>query len=238
MTIALFTNLLLSQLDDTQSYLLTGILGHARITGGYLFRNINMNLQPVNLLLQSQSLHVAGVILGIINGVDRTEQVKVLYQHTFFVKVGNTQRSLHGVHTTLPTPRFYRLEQCLRNLFVVDELNHRETNVLSTPAFIRFPIDNTHHSSDGHILTIGYKGLDVGKFQPWIFLGIKQFPNIRFQIRYILRTVLIDRLRYTDEIIHVFLAFHFSDNYLTHLTALLWSKRYSIGVTLACSRKY
>lgn len=73
----------------------------------------------------------------------------------------------------------------------------------------------------GNIVTVSYKGLDVGKFQSGIGGTSEQSADVTLHIRHVLRHILIDQAWQLDEIIHVAPAHDLSYLYL-HLYLLLF----------------
>ena len=153
----------LSQFLHSKSYLLAGILCRTGITGGYFLRNVDTNLHPVNLLLKAHGFHVARIVIGVINGVHRTRQMEVLHKHTFLIEVGDTQRTVYGLHAQRLAPLTHSLYQCFRHIGVVDKLYQGKPDVACLPLLVGLAIDDTHNASYTFPIPIGYERLNLRK---------------------------------------------------------------------------
>ena len=77
---------------------------HARVFLGYFLGDVDAHLYPIYLLLVAVGFHVAGVVGKVVEGVHRAHAVEVGEEHPFLVEVGDSHRSLYGVHPAFVSP--------------------------------------------------------------------------------------------------------------------------------------
>ena len=87
-------------------------------------------------------------VIGII--VERSHRSVVLetdYQQTLVVEVGKAHRSVHLRHTVLFAPRFDCIEQSMRHVDIVDEIEPPEPKTFFIPSLIGYIVDNPRYTS-------------------------------------------------------------------------------------------
>ena len=95
---------MVGELHYSQSDLFAGVLCHTGIPCGNILRNLDVYLKPVDFLFESHVFYVAGIVVGIIDGVHRANHVEVFDEHAFLVEIRQPQRALNGYHTSLASP--------------------------------------------------------------------------------------------------------------------------------------
>jgi hypothetical protein len=216
LAVALVANHVCGYLDHPQSHLLPAVLGYTLVSARNLLWYIDMNLHPVYLLRHAPSLHVAGVVVRVIDGARRSWHVEILYKHTLLVEVGNAQGPLNVGHAERLSPLGNSIQQGSRHLKVVNEFYHREAYVHRMPFLVGALVDDTHDTAYRNFVSVSHKGLNVQCpiLCNDLSLG-NQSMDIVPQIRYILRAILVYIIRQVNEITHLFFASYLY--YIQHL---------------------
>ena len=157
---------------------------------------------------------MARIVFQIVVGTECPRQVEIFNQHAFLVEVGDAHRTLQLLHALLASPLLYSGYQGTRYCEIIDELNHRETDVFDLPALVSPAVDNAHNATYGLLVTIGYKALDIRELQTGIFPGVEEIDGVRLPIGHILWASTVYAFRHTQEITHTALVAYGADGYV------------------------
>ena len=190
---------------------------HPRIFGRDCFGYINAYLNPVDLLLIPQSLHMLRIIRIIIDGDHRTCLVEVIHQHPLLIEIKYPHRTLDVLHASLSSPLFHRSKQGFRDIAVVNKLDKAEAHIPCLPFLVGMAVDDSGDATHNSALPIiCHKRLHLREFKSRILFGIKRIAHIRFHIGHVIRTSLIKPFRKLDEIVHFMLGLNFLYSHIFH----------------------
>ena len=93
-----------------------------------------------------------GIVRIVIDSELCADEVEAKGKHSFGVHVGEAERSYDLGHSTLLTPLFHSLQQCLRHLYVINKVYPSKSHTFPIPTVVGTMIDDRRHTS--HHLTI------------------------------------------------------------------------------------
>ena len=153
----------------------------------------------------AQLLHVLRIIRIVVTGRHRAEPVKAPRQHTLGVHVGKAQRSYDILHALLPAIVLYGLEQGIRHIQVVDEVNPAEAHVLLLPLLVGFVVDDGSHTSDHLPILHGKVILSFAEVKGRIPVFRQRVQLVAVEIGHIVGIALVEIIMELDKSLQVFL---------------------------------
>ena len=121
---------------------------------GHSIRHTDLHLKIVVVLDKSiHPLHVKGVVGIVVVDVHRGQLVEALYEHALAVGIDESHGADDLRHPFRQSPRLDSLQQGLRHLDVVDEVEPAEANLPPGPSLIGTTVDDGSHAPH-HLLIL------------------------------------------------------------------------------------
>ena len=140
MTVSFLLYLSACLLDDFKTISLHNSLCNALMSITNYFRNGYPVFKPTCLLVESVLFHMLRIIRMVIYQSHCTKTVITIYEHSFRVEVGKSERTDNLSHSSLASEFDDCIKQCSRNLKIIDEVDPSETDLLNLPCFISLMI--------------------------------------------------------------------------------------------------
>lgn len=74
--------------------------------------DVDFVFHPVGVFLETESLHVYGVVRVVVDSSHCAELVESFDQHSFRIEIGESQRTCDVGHAALFSPVFDGLDEC------------------------------------------------------------------------------------------------------------------------------
>ena len=208
---ASFENLFLGELADAQ---VVAFHDHLRDTGHllrHLFRNKDLELHIVVVLLPaSQLLHVPWVVGIVIDGGHRSELLETLGEHSLGVEVGEAQRADHLFHSVLPTVVFDGFQQGAAHLHIVDEIDPSEAHTLPLPLLVGLMVDDGSHAAHHLSVLVGQEVFGLTEVEGGVLLSVQRRHVVAEKRRHIVRIAFIKVVMKLHEPFQVVFTLYFS----------------------------
>jgi len=87
------------------------------------------------------------IVWIVVDRSHRCKFVKTLDQHALVIHIGKSQRAVDPAHPLALSPFCSCIDQCFRNLGIINEINPAESDKFFIPALIRFMVDDPGYAA-------------------------------------------------------------------------------------------
>ena len=174
----------------------------------HLIRHHNLELHVFVVHLETlQSLDVLRIVSVIIDGRHGAELVESPDEHTLRVHIGKSKRTYHILHTFLFTILFHSIQESLRNLTVVDEVNPSEANGFLSPLIVCLMVDDSSDATCQLSILIGKIILCLAELERSVLILAQGIHFVAEKIRHIVFVAFVEVVVEVDERLQILLAF-------------------------------
>ena len=199
--VALFQEFLARELVHLQVIAAAYHLGNLSELLGNALGHLHLALHPVVVFLETAYLlHVTGIVVVVIVGVGGGIFAESLDEHAFAVGIGKAHRTNHLVHAPLASPLGNGVEQRLRHLDIVDEIEPSEAHALGLPTLVGLAVDDGSHAPHGLSVAVGHEIVGLAVVERSVLVVAQRKFLVTVEIRHIVRVVTVKIISELDKI--------------------------------------
>ena len=190
---------------------IVALLYHHRYLGvllRYGIRYHDLELHILVIYLKTlQGLDVLRIIRVIVDGRHGTQLIETPGKHSLRVHIGKSKRTYHILHTFLFTILFHSIQQSLRNLTVVNEVNPSESDGFLSPLIVCLMVDDSSNATCQLSILIGKIILCLTELERSVLILAQGIHFVAEKIRHIVFVAFVEVVVEVDERLQILLAF-------------------------------